>query len=80
MIVFSNTTPLNWVVIDEKIGRNLAEYMGLRVVGTLGILLKAKQLGYIPSFCDCAHTMREQGIFYDSRLISRLALLAGETA
>ena len=49
----------NLVVIDEKIGRNLAEYMGLSVAGTLGILLKVKQLGYITSFCDCARAMQE---------------------
>jgi predicted nucleic acid-binding protein len=29
------------VIIDEKIGRNMAEYLGLNVVGTLGILLAA---------------------------------------
>lgn len=31
------------VLIDERLGRNLAEYYGLRVVGTLGTLLKAKK-------------------------------------
>lgn len=38
------------VVIDEKLGRALAEYLGLSVTGTPGILLKAKQAGWIPSF------------------------------
>ena len=31
------------VLMDERLGRNLAEYYGLRVVGTLGTLLKAKK-------------------------------------
>ena len=30
------------VIMDEKIGRNIAEYLGLTVIGTLGILLNAK--------------------------------------
>ncbi len=33
----------DWIIIDEKIGRNMAEYLGLKVTGTLGVLLKAKQ-------------------------------------
>jgi predicted nucleic acid-binding protein len=33
----------DWIVMDEKIGRNMAEYLGLRVTGTLGVLLKATQ-------------------------------------
>ena len=30
------------VLIDERLGRNLAEYYGLRVVGTLGTLLRRR--------------------------------------
>jgi predicted nucleic acid-binding protein len=40
----------DWVLIDEKFGRNMAEYLGFRVTGTLGILIKAKQQGLISSF------------------------------
>jgi predicted nucleic acid-binding protein len=42
------------VIIDEKIGRDIAEYLGLEVIGTLGILLKAKQNGWIESFTRSA--------------------------
>lgn len=34
------------VLIDEKIGRNVGEYLGLKLTGTLGVLVKAKKLGY----------------------------------
>lgn len=74
-LTMARSMSANLVVIDEKIGRNMAEYMGLSVVGTLGILLKAKQLGCITSFCDCARAMREQGIFYDNRLLISLGTL-----
>ncbi|SEH08128.1 DUF3368 domain-containing protein [Candidatus Venteria ishoeyi] len=30
------------VIIDEKLERDLGEYLGLNITGTLGILLKAK--------------------------------------
>ena len=68
----------DWVVIDEKIGRNLAEYLGLHVTGTLGVLLKAKQQGSIPSFRDCVNAMRAQGLRYHPSLVDKLAEGIGE--
>ena len=35
------------VIIDEKLARRIARLRGLRVTGTAGILLKAKQKGHI---------------------------------
>jgi predicted nucleic acid-binding protein len=68
----------DWVIIDEKIGRNMAEYLGLRVTGTLGVLLKAKQQGLIASFTDSVKAMQAQGIYYQASLIAKLAQTAGE--
>jgi predicted nucleic acid-binding protein len=66
------------VLIDEKIGRNVAEYLGLKITGTLGVLLKAKQQGLIPSFRKHVVDMQAQGIRYNVRLVGRLAALVGE--
>lgn len=66
------------LLIDERIGRNLAERMGLKVTGTLGILVKAYQQGLIASFSRAAEDMRIQGIFFHPRLIARLAESIGE--
>lgn len=68
----------DWVIIDEKIGRNMAEYLGLRVTGTLGVLLKAKQQGLNPSFLDSVKAMQTHGIYYQSALIGKLAQAVGE--
>lgn len=68
----------DWVIIDEKIGRNMAEYLGLRVTGTLGILLKAKQQGLIASFTDSVAAMQLQGIYYQTALIEKLAKTVSE--
>ena len=66
------------VIIDEKIGRDVAEYLGLEVTGTLGILLKAKQNGWIESFTESANAMSDQGIHYNKALIKKLAEAIGE--
>ena len=68
----------NLVLIDEKIARNMAEYLGLKVAGTLGVLLKARKAGLIASSRDAANAMRSQGGFYNPPLIDRLATTVDE--
>ena len=66
------------VIVDEKMGRSLAELLGLRVTGTLGVLLRARQQNLISSFRQTAEAMRKQGIHYNPSLIDRLAARVGE--
>lgn len=68
----------DWVLIDEKIGRNMAEYLGLKIVGTLGVLLKARQLGMIGSFRNIVAEMQKQGIRYHPALVETLAQSIGD--
>lgn len=66
------------VIMDERLGRRLAEYLGLRVTGTLGVLAKAKAEGLIQSFREPADAMRRRGIYFHAGLIDRLAKSLGE--
>ncbi|HLA34206.1 MAG TPA: DUF3368 domain-containing protein [Rhodocyclaceae bacterium] len=66
------------VIIDERIGRDMAELLGIPVVGTLGILLKAKSLGAISSFSQAVADMMAHGIYYHSGLVDELSRRAGE--
>jgi|JFJP01.1.fsa_nt_gi hypothetical protein len=68
----------NYTIIDEKLGRTIAEYLGLKIIGTLGVLLKAKQQGLISSFITCVQEMQQCGLRYNQQLVTRLALKAGE--
>ena len=38
-----------WVLLDEREGRRIAKSLGLKVTGVLGILLRARGVGKIPS-------------------------------
>lgn len=66
------------VLIDERLGRNLAEYHGLAVVGTLGTLLKARQLELIPKFLPMVRLLQQAGFRYHEPLVMRLAGLVNE--
>lgn len=63
------------VLIDERLGRNLAEYHGLDVVGSL---LKAHQLKLIPHFLPVVRELQAKGFHYHEPLVQRLGKLAGE--
>jgi predicted nucleic acid-binding protein len=61
------------VAIDEKAGRRIARLNGLKVTGSLGILIKAKQLGLIDNLTECISRMQFQGIWI-SEALAQLAL------
>jgi len=44
------------LVIDERKGRKIAKELGIKIIGTLGIIAKAKELGLIS---DLQKTMKE---------------------
>jgi hypothetical protein len=46
-IILGKESSANWVIIDEAMARGVAKETGLRVIGTLGVLVKAKQKGII---------------------------------
>ena len=41
--------PGSWVVLDDKLARQAAVHLNLPLLGTAGILLRAKQAGHLPA-------------------------------
>jgi len=67
-----------WVCIDEWKGRRVALASRLKVVGSLGLLAKAKQLGIIHTIGPYIEKAQNQGIRYDTRLTNRILEHVGE--
>lgn len=72
------THAIDTVAIDEKAGRRLARIHGLKVTGSLGILLKARRHSLIPSIGDCIGHMRDRGIWISADLITEALCRANE--
>ena len=66
------------VCIDETVGRRIARLAGLTLTGSLGVLIKAKQLGYPIVVGDAIRRMREQGIWLSRDVTAAALMLAGE--
>ena len=63
-IALASAIKADWLLIDEREGRQLARQAGLRVVGILGILMKAKLAGRIPSLQREIEALRDQARFF----------------
>jgi hypothetical protein len=67
------------VLLDELRGRAVARALGVRAIGTLGVLIEAKQRGLIRSFRDELEQVRLRSQLQLTPELEQLALrLAGE--
>ncbi|MBI2922238.1 MAG: DUF3368 domain-containing protein [Planctomycetes bacterium] len=66
------------VLIDERRGRLAARRAGLRVGGSVGVLLRAKTLGLLPLVGPRIEEMRRAGVWISKELQSRVLAQAGE--
>lgn len=58
-----------YLIIDEYAGRKIADAMGVKIVGILGVLIQAKSKGIIPSVKDPIERLVEIGFRLNEQLI-----------
>jgi len=66
------------VLIDEKKGRAVAHRMGFPLLGTLGILLLAKEKMLLPSIGKEVKKLQKAGIYLRAALVTRVLAMADE--
>lgn len=66
------------VIIDDGPARRTAEYLGLTMTGTIGVLIKAKGKGLIGAVMPVISIMEKQGIYFSDDLKARVKRVAGE--
>ncbi|MCS6806985.1 MAG: DUF3368 domain-containing protein [Acidobacteriota bacterium] len=66
--------PGSLVIIDDQLARKIAEICGVSLTGTIGVLLKAKQLGYVPAVAPILHALQQVGFWLGEEL-TRLVLV-----
>jgi predicted nucleic acid-binding protein len=68
------------ILLDEREGRHMAQRLGLRVVGVVGILLEAKARDIVRSLRPLLDALRQNAGFYLSEPVYQAVLaLAGES-
>lgn len=66
------------LLLDDLRGRRVAVRRKLRVIGTVGILLRGKKEGLLVAVRPLLEELVQKGIYLDQRLIEAAVLEAGE--
>jgi len=78
MILAQSEPRADLVIIDDNAAKKTAKYLGLKVTGTIGVLLKAKKIGIIASVRDEIDTIRNNGFYISDDVIKMALKQAGE--
>jgi predicted nucleic acid-binding protein len=66
-------------ILDDARGRSCAKTLRVPVVGTLGVILKSKKAGLIPSAAKLLQALREGGSYLDDTIVSAALSVVGES-
>ncbi len=66
------------ILMDDKKGRRFAELKGFKVLGTVGLLIKAKQRGVLDELKPSLDRLMSSGIRISNQLFMEALKLAGE--
>lgn len=64
------------VILDDALARRIAQTQGIRVIGTLGVLLEAKRAGHVPlirPYLDQLDTLRFRLASHTREAVLKLA-------
>jgi len=77
-IVLASEMNADWVLMDEKKGRRKLSQLNIPKVGTLGILLKAKELGLVSTLKPEIEELQKSGFSISPLLVEEILDAAGE--
>lgn len=66
------------IVLDDKKARRIARELGLRPIGTVGVILRAKRGGVIPACRPLLDSLMSEGFYLSDALYGEALRLAGE--
>ncbi|MBW6534920.1 MAG: DUF3368 domain-containing protein [Mariniphaga sp.] len=77
-IILAKELNADLLILDEKLGRDYAKKLNIKITGTLGVLLKAKEMGLIDSVRELLNVLVDKGVWLNPKLIEKVIKLAGE--
>jgi predicted nucleic acid-binding protein len=71
----------NLILLDEKEGRHIAQRLGLRVTGVLGLLVRGKERGLLTTVRPALEVLRQEaGFWFSDDLLAKTLELADESS
>ena len=79
VIILAKEKNIQQVLIDERVARLEAKILNLEIIGTLGILLKAKKKGLIAEIKPLIYKMLDNGIWIKEGIVQGVLSEVGES-
>jgi predicted nucleic acid-binding protein len=77
-IALALKNPGSRIILDERKGRKVAKRLGLKVIGTLGLVVKAKEKGIISSGKEVLSKLENHGFWLSERMKNNILRRLGE--
>ncbi|MDD4297131.1 MAG: DUF3368 domain-containing protein, partial [Ruminiclostridium sp.] len=74
----ANEIEADLCIIDDLLARRYAKYHNLYITGTIGVLLKAKELGMVTKITPIMDELISSGIYIDIKLYNKILDISGE--
>lgn len=70
--------PDSLLIFDDRLVRRIADLYKLKYTGTLGILVKEKQVGYLPAVTPIIAMLQSRGMWLNDKIVNDILRLCGE--
>jgi len=77
-IVLAKEVNARLIIIDEKLGRYYASLSGLKITGTIGVLIKAKNAGLVKQVKPLLIELTQKEVWISENLINEVCKLTNE--
>lgn len=77
-IALYNHLDSNFLLIDDRRAKKFAKLNGVNVIGSLGVMILAKEKGLIESIKDDLEKLKQADIFISESLIDKVLMSVGE--
>ncbi|WP_299411401.1 DUF3368 domain-containing protein [Acaryochloris sp. IP29b_bin.148] len=78
VLAWAQLYPGTEAIVDDLAGRRCAQQLGIPVRGTLGLVLVAKQRGYILAARPVIADLKQAGMYLSNRVINQALAMVGE--
>jgi predicted nucleic acid-binding protein len=78
VMLLAKETGADLVIIDDGLARRHAKYLGLKVTGTIGVLLRAKSTGIIKEVAPVLDSLIQNDFYISDEVYKEALRFAGE--
>ncbi len=78
VIALGIENPGSLLILDDGLGRRIANLYNLTYTGTLGVIIRAKELGHLDQVQPTIQLLQDRGMWLSQSVIATILRLAGE--